>query len=465
MKGSSSLPQTSRLSLLLQANGLMSAGALTQELSVSQATLSRWMRRLGPDVERTGAARSTRYALRRNVRNLGTHWPIYRFDQHGHATRWGDLRALYGGFRFVPDGAAPVWLSRDYPEGLFAGLPFFLQDVRPQGYLGRAVARRVSQDLGAPSDPRAWTDDGLVSYLLSEGHDLSGDLVLGDRALERALRRLAMTENETIREPDRPVAYSVRAETVQRGGVIGSSTGGEQPKFLATVQRNAGDPISVMVKFSAAEASTVRQRWADLLLCEHIAAQVLERHQIPSARTQVLDGGGRRFLEVERFDRFQTAGRRGLLTLGTVEDALSDQDSSDSNWAASATRLASIGVMSAEGSRQLCWRWCFGDLIANSDMHRSNTSLWFGDSLPFELTPSYDMLPMLFAPGPQGNFGDRLFSPRPPLPAIAEVWSEAARPSSEFWDLVAADDRVSSDFRSISVGAASEVRRLVARFG
>jgi serine/threonine protein kinase HipA of HipAB toxin-antitoxin module len=220
-----------------------------------------------------------------------------------------------------------------------------------------------------------------------------------------------------------------------------------------------------MVKFSAKEESPVRQRWADLLLCEHIAAQVLDRHQIPSARTQILDGGGRRFLEVERFDRFHAVGRQGLLTLGSVEDAFSDKSRPQWNWATAATHLGSIGILSTQASRQLRWRWCFGDLIANSDMHRSNTCLWFGDSLPFELTPSYDMLPMLFAPGAQGDLGERQFSPRPPLPALADVWPAAARASVDFWTQVLTDNRVSPDFRAISERAVSEVNRLIGRFG
>lgn len=453
-----------RISLALQANGPMASGALASAVAISQATLSRSIALLGPTIERIGAARSTRYALRRNIRNLGSQWPIYRIDLQGRATRWGDLRALHGGFRFAPSASAPGWLSKDYPSGVFSGLPFFLQDVRPQGYIGRAIARDASPDLGVPVDPRDWSDDDLVAYFLSDGHDLPGDLVFGDRALERALRQAGVEDSAIIPDAGRPAAYAARADAAQRGEVIGSSAGGEQPKFLATVRRPGSDPVSVIVKFSAAEASPVRQRWSDLLLCEHMAARVLARHGVPSAATQVLDGERRRFLEVERFDRNHAVGRRGMLTLGAIEDALVDQSFPDWNWAAAAAILESAGVMDAPEVRQLRWRWCFGDLIANSDMHRSNTSLWFGDSLPFGLTPSYDMLPMLFAPGAQGDLGPRTFSPRPPLPAVASVWPEAAHAAVEFWNQISGDERVSRDFRTIAQGASSEVNRLIARF-
>ncbi|MDE2107510.1 MAG: transcriptional regulator, partial [Patescibacteria group bacterium] len=165
------------------------ARALAEFLQVSQPTVSRWIAELGPAVERFGAARHIRYALRRNVRNLGAAWPIYRIDERGRSLAAGELRALHGGFRLVSSGNPPAWLAREYPAGIFPGLPFFLQDTAPEGYLGRSVAREVSARLGVPSDPRDWQDDDLLAYLLSEGDDLPGNLILGDRALEHALRR------------------------------------------------------------------------------------------------------------------------------------------------------------------------------------------------------------------------------------------------------------------------------------
>ena len=70
----------SRLTLELQAQGVTPARALAESLDVSQPTLSRWIAELGSSVERIGAARQTQYALRRNVRNLGRSWPLYRID-------------------------------------------------------------------------------------------------------------------------------------------------------------------------------------------------------------------------------------------------------------------------------------------------------------------------------------------------------------------------------------------------
>ena len=127
----------------------------------------------------------------------------------------------------------------------------------------------------------------------------------------------------------------------------------------------------------------------------------------------MLDAGNRRFLEVERFDRTST-GRRGRLSLGALEDGLSA--GTDPNWLALANLFESAGWLAPGQARELRWRWCFGDLIGNSDMHRHNTSVAFGDEIPFRLTPSYDMLPMLYAPGTfEDDLEPRVFAPAPIL--------------------------------------------------
>lgn len=456
---------SARLAAALQAGGIQPARALSRSLGFSQPTLSRAMAHMGPAIERVGAARSALYGLRRDVRGHGSTWPIYRISPEGRALRAGQLRALHGGFRLLPEGAAPGWLARQGPTGVFGELPFVLRDTQPRGYLGRAVALRRAQGLAAPQDPRAWVDDDLVDFLVAEGHDLPGNLVLGDRALERALRRGAAVGDSALSEADRPASYLQRAEAAEQGDAAEGSVGGEHPKFLAEVARTGGRLASVIVKFSSAVDSSVRQRWADLLLCEDLAARVLGFHGVPGARTQVLDAGGRRFLEVERFDRFEGVGRRGTVTLGAIEEAFAGGRSPDGRWETAAARLQSEGLLSPEAARQLRWRGCFGDMIANVGMHRANANLWLGDAPRFELAPSYGMAPLLFAPGPQGDLGARPFSPRPPLPAVEDVWAGAARAASDFWDRVADDERASPGFRALARGAAGTLSGLVARFG
>ncbi|MDO8540896.1 MAG: type II toxin-antitoxin system HipA family toxin YjjJ [Opitutaceae bacterium] len=452
-----------RVALRLQTEGVTSARSIATALRISPATLNRCIGLLGPAVERIGAARSTRYALRRTVRNLGDRWPIYRIGNAGRPRVWGELRALHRGFRFVPAEPAPAWMQREYMDGLFSGLPFFLQDMRPQGYMGRAIARDVAARLMVPPDVRQWNDDDVLSYLLIEGFDLPGDFVVGDRALERAVRLADDPAAGAVAEANRSRSYLEQAAAAQRGEVVGSSAGGEQPKFLTTVQRAGGGVASVMVKFSAAEASLVSQRWADLLRCEHLAAETMRARGITCAATQVIEAGGRCFLEIERFDRVAVAGRRGVISLGTIEDALLERSSAD--WAAGAGMLEEGEWITSAEARALRWIWCFGDLIANTDMHRANASFWFGDELPYRLTPFYDMLPMLYAPGSQGELGARNFAPKPPLAHVAEVWSDAAAGAVQFWQRVADDEWVSEPFRLIAATNREIVRRLAERLG
>lgn len=456
------IPDPKRLTLVLQVRGALSGKALAEAMGVSEPTVTRLIRRLGSSIERVGAARSSRYLLRRAVRNFGDHWPVYRLDADGRQRVWGQLRALHGGFRFVPQGTAPAWMHPDYPDGLFSGLPFFLQEVRPQGYLGRAIAREFAARQGAPTDLRQWNDDDVLSYFLTDGHDLPGDVIVGDRAIERAHRSAEKVSTTTIAASDRSRVYPEQAAAAQRGELIGSSAGGEQPKFLTHVSRQSGQFQSVLVKFSSADPSPVSQRWADLLRCEHLAAETMRAHGVVAARTEIIDAGGRRFLEVERFDRINASGRRGIISLGSLEDAFLAQPSAD--WSAAASMLEGEGWISAAEARSLRWIWCFGDLIANTDMHRANASFWFGDQRPFTLAPSYDMLPMLYAPGSQGDLSERAFSPRPPLASVIDVWPDAATAAAVFWERAAADTGLTPSFRAIAGANFSALRRLVERF-
>lgn len=454
-------PDTRELILAFQVEGIVSARVLAERLGISQPTLSRRLQALSGRLERIGSGRASRYALRRDIRHFGSTWPLYRLNEKGRPALWAELRAVHGGFRLIhSDKASAPWLDRDYPDGLFSGLPFFLQDIAPQGYLGRAIARGYSASLGVPPDPDNWKDEDIISYLFTAGDDLPGDFILGDRAVESALRCQTEIGTHAIPVFDRIARYPERAMQAQQGEITGSSAGGEQPKFPANLEED-GSYRSVLVKFTSADESPVRTRWSDLLACEQIAAGFLRARSIPAASTQILDAGQRRFLEIERFDRVNAAGRRGLLTLGALEDAFLDSFSTD--WVSAAILLQNSNWLTPDSARRLRWLWCFGDLIANSDMHRSNASVQF-ITPPFELAPSYDMLPMLFAPGAQGDLAERQFNPRPPLPAVADVWSDAASAAIAYWDQVITSHLISFGFRAIAQRCRDKVVALQKQF-
>ena len=194
-----------------------------------------------------------------------------------------------------------------------------------------------------------------------------------------------------------------------------------------------------------------------------MAAETIRDRDIACARTEIIDVGGRRFFEVDRFDRVGAAGRRGVLSLGAIEDAF--LDGSPANWTAAAVMLEQAHWVTHDEARTLRWIWCFGDLIANSDMHRANAAFWFTDALPLRLAPFYDMLPMLYAPGAQGDLSERTFAPRPPMASVADVWGDAASAALEFWGRASTEGIISAPFRAIAGDNHAVVTRMLRQFG
>ncbi len=107
-----------------------------------------------------------------------------------------------------------------------------------------------------------------MAYALSRiGSDTSGNLILGDRALER-WQTQKLAPSEPIAPRDLAGAYARLAEQAIAAGVPGSSAAGEFPKFPALRELAGADTPHVLVKFSGADGSPAVQRWADLLVCE-----------------------------------------------------------------------------------------------------------------------------------------------------------------------------------------------------
>ncbi len=453
------------LTLRLQAQGPQTAAELAGAAGVHRSQVSRTLADTGDAVVQIGEARRARYALRRRVRSIGDRWPVFRIDEAGRAHEWARLEAFHGGFRVEWAGAAPGWCSRlDVADvdGWIEGFPFFLGDLRPQGFLGRAIARRVTETLRLPPDPSNWGDDDTLVFLQSEGDDLPGDLVVGDTPLRRTLAR-QVEPAEFVAEADRAVRYPELAAQSMQAGVPGSSAGGEQPKFLTHV-RVAEDTRAVLVKFSQPLDTPAGRRWADLLVAEAHALDVLVNAGEALAGAQVIDAGGRRFLEVRRFDRAGAHGRRGVVSLAAVHGAFVGSGGANT-WVQAAEQFAVAGLLAPEALMSVRRRYAFGELIGNSDMHFGNLAFWLRDELPLSLAPVYDMLPMLWAPAAGGEIVPRTFAPFPPTPAQAADWAVAAEWAEVFWARVAGDARVSPEFAGIAREAGAQVARLVGRFG
>lgn len=452
-------PRLEPLLTALRKQGVATARELTRALDISQPTLSRLITRAGDQVVALGLGRARRYAAAHNVRGLGQSWPLYRIDPEGHPSWFGQLRALHGGhFHFTPETDV-AWLRGEFSRGLFPGLPWFMEDMRPQGFLGRLLAHRLGPGIGLRRELTMWDDDDIVTVLLLHGADLPGQFVLGEQALEQALAGTF----ETVPENDRPRVFAQRADATMVGEPAGSSAAGEQPKFTACVCSAQGHARHVIVKFSdRTEHNPVARRWSDLLLAEHVANGVLSVHGIACADTSVLDAGGRRFLESTRFDRIGMHGRAGFVTLAAVDDA---HHGLRDDWAKAAQRLAGNGWITHQDADRMTLLWWFGRLIGNTDMHFGNLGFHLDDNLPLRLAPIYDMLPMHFRPSASGICPHRGFDPPPPHPETMPIWQQAARMAHDFWHRLTEDAALSSDFRPLANAQAKALEALRQRFG
>ena len=374
----------------------------------------------------------------------------------------GQLHALAEGQWYLQQD--PAWetlRSEEFRDGIYPDLPWFLQDMRPRGFLGRMLARQVASELGTPEDPRDWGSDDIVHFLLVLGSDLSGSFVLGQRALGAAQSDI-MNGRKVIDCASREQAYPALADAVTGGKISGSSAAGEQPKFTVRVRADNADIYDVIVKFSGRGGRPEDRRWADLLVAEDVANSILIEAGIPCASTEILQGEGRCFLESVRFDRTVASGRVGVVTLEAFDAAFFGE--SATRWTDAAGRCRRANWLSDEDATRLETVWWFGNLIGNTDMHYGNASLFLKADRPLSLAPVYDMVPMLYRPGIEGHLPTEPISPIPPPPEALSVWTEAAVRAEKFWSRLAGHDRVSPSFSDISASCADVVARMRSRF-
>lgn len=389
---------------LLLVKGPMAARQVVEKTGLSQPTVSRALAALGDEVIRIGSGAAIRYALRDTSRGFALA-PIYRVSDQGQIEALGTLIPVR------PDGF--VMVQADGAAQHSDGLPWWLFDMRPQGYLGRAYASAHAAGLGLSPNPEHWCDADVVRALLAHGHDAIGNLLIGERARDRFI---AMPPPVPA---DRAVDYPALARAASAGELPGSSAGGEQPKFCAYTERG-----HVLVKFTATDDNPVSERWRDLLLAEHLALSVL------GIATEVFDFGAQRFLEVPRFDRIGPFGRLGVFSLRALDAEFVGDVAAP--WPTLVRRLAADGHVEVNAIAGAALLWAFGTLIGNTDMHAGNLSFLNRSGRPYQLAAAYDMLPMVFAPSRSGALVDTL----PPAALSSAVdagcWREALQLAERF---------------------------------
>ena len=432
------------------SSGPLSARQLIESIGISQPTLSRALADLGDEVVRIGAARSIQYLLRDTPRGLPV-TPVFRVDAEGRIRHLGTLVPVRpdGFVMFQDDGVA---LHSD-------GLPWWLLDMRPQGFLGRAYAARHGAALGLPARLTEWTDTHALRALLANGEDVVGNLLLGEVARDRFL---AAAVPEPITDQDKAGTYARLALDAARGENPGSSAGGEQPKFTVYAT-TANGPRHVIVKFSELEAGPVSERWRDLLLAEHLALEALREAGVAAAKTQVLDHAGQRFLEIERFDRVDALGRRGLFSLAALDAEFVGAGSG--SWPIIARRLATDRHILGEAADSAALLWAFGTLIGNSDMHSGNLSFVSEHGHPYEIAPAYDMSPMSFAPRSGGGLPDTISVATIQAGVANDVWRRADELARAFLAQVVATTAFSQRFAPCITALEQHIESASAKIG
>lgn len=415
--------------------GPASSKELQAVSGMSQPSVSILLRRLGDQIVKLGSGRYTRYALRRNAFDAGNRIPLYTIDAHGNAVTAAVISPIAPDGYFVEStNATPKILLGHDGSGLYEDLPFFLEDLRPQGFLGRQLAHRLAESTDFPSDPRTWTAEQIGSFLVASGDDLPGNFKFGRQSLLREPPKLEITTRDE---------YPERANEVIHGSHIGSSAGGEQAKFIAFNEEHE----HVIVKFSPPGEDKIALRMRDILITEHHAEQVLRRnspHTFSAANTHLHEIEGRLFLESVRFDRHGDIGRLPMMSLRVID---AEFVGLGTNWADVMLRLYDLDLVTSEHVADCLLLQNFGRLINNTDMHLGNLSLAHEGPI-LKILPAYDMCSMGFAP----KSGQAL-----PYDFNVDLTSESAinkygdLPTDlaiEFWDELANDERISDELRA-----------------
>jgi hypothetical protein len=316
--------------------------------------------------------------------------------------------------------------------------------MAPQGFMGRSFSARFPE-LRLPQRLTDWSDDQRLVALARRGEDDVGDVIVGDESFERFL---ASSPDDV--PADEYGSLAARSATE----LVGSSAGGERPKFGAFSRGR-----HVLVKFAPDAPADVARRWRDLLWCEWRALEVIAAAGRPASRGRCFDGRGWRFLEVERFDRVGPRGRRGVISLYALNaEYLGTADS----WTSAAPLLRAPPFSLPEPDAALVrWLDVFGQLIGNTDRHLGNLS-FLVEPGGLRVAPAYDMLPMILAPSADVLVPRRL-EPAAPTARTLDVWADAATWAQRFWREVRENDELAPEVRRFAGDALEAIAALAER--
>ena len=410
---------------------------LQRALGASQTHVAKLLRGLGSKIVSVREGRSIRYMLTKNAFGGNDRLPISVVDANGNTVIVGFIRPLaHGGYFLEKVTGIPDVLLGDGQTGLFDDLPYFLDELRPQGFIGKKIAVEIaSKSPEFPEDPRAWTANHVGKFLNANGHDLPGNLQFGENAMLRIRQDVKSHTNAD---------YPMLAEQAISGTLPGSSAGGEQPKFAVFSREKSSH---VIVKFSPPGDEPVARRWKDILITEHIAAETLHLEKLPAAETRLFELEDRIFLESKRFDRAGEYGRLSMMSLQSID---SEFVGAGNDWVSVLEALYARELITFHHLFETEYLWVFGKLIHNADMHLGNLSLGVDGNI-FRLLPAYDMCSMGFAPNggnvrPYGRFNDQVALRH----LSKDNFKKLRELAKNFWEKIEQEPLVSNEFREFA---------------
>ena len=429
------------LTTLLARGEPLTAAQLAAATGKSQPSISLALSKLGERVHRMGAARRTRYALKRDILGLTAEHELSWNgpDATGKMPRqWGRITYLHGNYLHVRS-AQREWLTQ-------GKLPWFLTPLRPQGFLGRELARA---NPSFPANPEQWSLAEILHSTINHVRDPSGAFFFNG------------VETASWSAPEDAaglgVHYDGLAQQIGSGSPTGSSAGGEQPKFVVN-RRAAGRFI---VKFTPPRGTPFGERWHALLSLEKLALDTLQSHGIASARSELIQTTHRSYLQSERFDRGQQHSMRHVVAIAAIHDEF--VGGAWHNWVHASTALVQKGLITQQELQQIARIFAFGHYIGNTDMHSGNLSFFVDDVITpkIRLAPVYDMLPMMWRPDiHQGVLSDSPVRQQLMPAGFASEQAQARDWAIEFWQQ-AAQLNIGADLQAAS---AKSARRLKTNF-
>jgi chromosome segregation and condensation protein ScpB len=434
----SKISLSEQVASLLARGEPMTAAQLCAATGKSQPSISLALQALGDRVCKIGAARSTRYALKSDILGL----------QPTHDLVWAgsdEMPRDFGGLTYLSKdqlyvrSAANTWLTQGC-------LPWFLTPLRPQGFLGRELAR-LRPDF--PSDLEQWTLAQILFICISEVHDPIGAFFFNEVETSSWLVPESADSLGT--------AYDALASQIGQGLPAGSSAAGEQPKF--TVQHQDGGRF--IVKFSPPRGTPFGERWHALLCLEQLALFALKSHGVEVAETALIQTMKRSYLQSQRFDRVGTHAKRHVVAISALHDEFTP--GAMQNWVHTAQGLHAKKLISQQELSTIATIHAFGHYIGNTDMHFGNLSFFVDDVITpkIRLAPVYDMLPMMWRPEiHQGSLSDAPVRAQLMPAGFAQEQEQAREWAIEFWEQAAKLD-IGADLQSASVESA---RRITTNF-